>query len=474
LTGKIDSIYKNTNQSSIRYLYDPMGNRIGKRERTATGVTSTWYVRDAKARQCLDLLFQQDLAKSVPIFYIGSNAMATYKQPTPTALSLQEFSLYGSSRLGVSNANLAVYPRVYDAGNEIVQQPPIDLPIGLKQYELTNHLGNVLSTISDFKVPVDIGNNGSTDYFTATVISQQSYYPFGMLMPERQFSVTNGNYRFGFNGKENDNEVKGIGNQQDYGMRIYDPRLGRFFAVDPIAKDYPWYSPYHFAGCNPIWYIDIDGLEPGIRNMTRAERQESFGPIDPVFVNDPVWSGINGTNSTVLLRTRNITTGLWTNAIVVAGTAGSTTITIVRHDHGDGLSKSYSKNVTTIKITVIPFNPNTDNYTNPVQANTDITAIATNLAANPASNVTIVGQSNLPVGSMVGTAASPVSIGGVVMPGGALIDNVAVGRAAAIQGGLNAAGAPAAQVSVAAPLFSQPTTSTTIAVEESNTINLPP
>jgi len=54
-----------------------MGNRIGKRERTATGVTSTWYVRDAKARQCLDLLFQQDLAKLVPIFYIGNNAMAT-------------------------------------------------------------------------------------------------------------------------------------------------------------------------------------------------------------------------------------------------------------------------------------------------------------------------------------------------------------------------------------------------------------
>ena len=68
-------------------------------------------------------------------------------------------------------------------------------------------------------------------------------------------------YRYGFNGKENDNEVKGNGNQQDYGMRIYDPRLGKFLSVDPVAKAYPFYSPYQFAGNTPIQAIDVDGLE---------------------------------------------------------------------------------------------------------------------------------------------------------------------------------------------------------------------
>ncbi|MBD0286758.1 MAG: hypothetical protein ICV79_15210, partial [Flavisolibacter sp.] len=68
-------------------------------------------------------------------------------------------------------------------------------------------------------------------------------------------------YRYGFNGKENDNEVKGEGNQQDYGMRIYDPRLGRFLSVDPLAKSYPWVSPYAFAENSPIENIDLDGLE---------------------------------------------------------------------------------------------------------------------------------------------------------------------------------------------------------------------
>ena len=73
-------------------------------------------------------------------------------------------------------------------------------------------------------------------------------------------------YRYGFNGKENDNEVKGDGNQQDYGMRIYDSRLGRFLSVDPISGDYPWFSPYHFAGNTPVWAIDLDGLEPTFPN----------------------------------------------------------------------------------------------------------------------------------------------------------------------------------------------------------------
>ncbi|MCB9251852.1 MAG: hypothetical protein H6605_05255 [Flavobacteriales bacterium] len=86
-----------------------------------------------------------------------------------------------------------------------------------------------------------------------------NYPSFGSVMTGRSYS--GGNYRFGFNGKENDDEVKGDGIQQDYGMRIYDPRLGRFLSVDPIFKDYPWYTPYQFAGNQTICAIDLDGLE---------------------------------------------------------------------------------------------------------------------------------------------------------------------------------------------------------------------
>lgn len=37
-------------------------------------------------------------------------------------------------------------------------------------------------------------------------------------------------------------------------------------SVDPLAPDYPWYTPYQFAGNIPIKYVDVDGLEPGERS----------------------------------------------------------------------------------------------------------------------------------------------------------------------------------------------------------------
>jgi len=55
--------------------------------------------------------------------------------------------------------------------------------------------------------------------------------------------------------------VKGSGNQQDYGNRIYDTRLGRWFSLDPLMKKYPNESNYSFVGNSPLLYKDIDGRD---------------------------------------------------------------------------------------------------------------------------------------------------------------------------------------------------------------------
>jgi len=83
-------------------------------------------------------------------------------------------------------------------------------------------------------------------------------------MPGRSYTAGNG-YRYGFNGKEMDNEPYGQGNEYDYGFRIYNPRIGRFLSIDPLFPKYPWYTPYQFAGNKPIWAIDVDGLEEYIK-----------------------------------------------------------------------------------------------------------------------------------------------------------------------------------------------------------------
>jgi len=161
---------------------------------------------------------------------------------------------------------------------------------GNKFFELSNHLGNVLVTVSDKKIGIDVApQDGVIDYYTADVVTANDYYPFGSQMPGRKYSQPNTKYRYGFNGKENDNEVKGEGNQQDYGLRIYDPRLGKFLSVDPLYRDYPWYTPYQFAGNDVIRNIDLDGAEPDPSTSGPVKNEQK---VDATYVKPPVQSFI--------------------------------------------------------------------------------------------------------------------------------------------------------------------------------------
>ena len=73
-----------------------------------------------------------------------------------------------------------------------------------------------------------------------------------------------GSYRYGFNGKENDKETVGTGEgTQDYGMRIYNPSLGKFLSVDPCWKEFADRGPYSFAANCPIRFVDVKGCKPG-------------------------------------------------------------------------------------------------------------------------------------------------------------------------------------------------------------------
>ena len=116
-------------------------------------------------------------------------------------------------------------------------------------------------TFEDFyidNVVIEDLNGSNANYishFTPEIISSTDYYAFGAPMNGRQFNSNS--YKYGFNGKENDNET----GTQDYGLRIYNPALGKFLSVDPIAKEYPWNSTYAFAEDSPIENIDLDGAE---------------------------------------------------------------------------------------------------------------------------------------------------------------------------------------------------------------------
>jgi len=86
-------------------------------------------------------------------------------------------------------------------------------------------------------------------------------YPFGMGMTERAYSAPDNGYRFGFNGMEMDDEVKGEGNSLDFGARIYDNRLGRWMSLDELGRFYIGVSEYQYALNSCIVNRGIDGRE---------------------------------------------------------------------------------------------------------------------------------------------------------------------------------------------------------------------
>ncbi len=281
LQNKVSQITK-TDGTTISFEYDALGNRVMKAVKNTSKDEKTWYVRDAQGNT-LNVYTKNELAPA-----------------EQKGLQWAEAHLYGSSRLGLYKRDMPMPPETTDPtvspmmypnafyepanfqlvpGTATATQGTLTLQTsisitqpatgtnylttrGHKYYELTNHLGNVLTIISDRKLPAK--DKDGILFYTADLISAQDYYPFGMLMPGRNWSTEG--YRYGFNGKEKDNEVSGNGNSYDYGFRIYNPRLGKFLSVDPLSKDYPWFTTYQFAGNTPIQAIDLDGLEPAYVN----------------------------------------------------------------------------------------------------------------------------------------------------------------------------------------------------------------
>lgn len=96
-------------------------------------------------------------------------------------------------------------------------------------------------------------------------------------------------YPDGYNGKRKDNETYGEGNAYDYGARMYDSRLGRWFSLDVLQKKYAEHSPYGFCANNPILFVDPDGKKIIIyyKDENGVEQKYEYKPgIKPTVNND--------------------------------------------------------------------------------------------------------------------------------------------------------------------------------------------
>ncbi len=252
--GKVKSITRTgpSLKPDLEFTYDAMGNRLSKKVIPKNGdkPTTTYYIYDASGN-VMAINQLTDKASGSPTPYVET-------------LKVQEFAIYGSGRIGIENTDILLAENDYfttpDDGTYTyytsISSSTITIELGNKNYELSNHLGNVLATITDRKIPYN--NTGTIDHYLPDIANVTDYYPYGMRIEKRSWRFKQ--YRYGMNTQEADDEIYGEGNSFTAEYWQYDPRLGRRWNLDPIIKD--WESPYATMHNNPIYWNDPLGNDP--------------------------------------------------------------------------------------------------------------------------------------------------------------------------------------------------------------------
>ncbi len=258
-------------RKNLRFDYDAMGNRIAKHIYADNQFTdwekSTYYVRDA-----------------------SGNVMAVYDRLLNDSTLTGDFIcteryIYGSSRIGMNTYPDTLTPRftvwpVYPVSSTTRE-------LGHKQYEISNHLGNVLSVITDQKLPVE--DAGVIVSYSAVVITATDYSPFGVGLYGRSWSE---GYRYGFNGKEIEVGLTNGHDIVDFGARLLQAKLGRWMSLDPKSFTLSSHSTYAFSGNSPVYYLDPEGetitgfiaMQSGTGRISRALRIASESSVFMSFV----------------------------------------------------------------------------------------------------------------------------------------------------------------------------------------------
>lgn len=187
--GKVKKVTRITGSAKpdLEFTYAPDGQRLSKTSKCKDANGNL-----VSADKWVTTLYSRDAQGNMMAVY-----MKTYNSSEEMTVAAGEYHIYGSARLGMLKDYTVVYTEE-DEEEEPEGPVPFTHVMGKKQYELTNHLGNVLATVSDVKLGYDddevedgykqsSGSDGLADYYMPYMYTATQYYPFGSPLPGRDF-----------------------------------------------------------------------------------------------------------------------------------------------------------------------------------------------------------------------------------------------------------------------------------------------
>ena len=187
------------------YVYDKSGNLIesvkdgtiitwnayGKVDRIDKGADFTKFGYDSAQNRVMKSVFNSITNSTESTFYVRDatgNVLSVYKHTESGGITDVEWSeahMYASKRIGIVEVDETTSDAVINQAIPIRTQFHTSY-VGAKRYELSNHLGNVLTVVNDRKKENITGN--TVNSFEPTIISSNDYYPFGLEMEDRSYT----------------------------------------------------------------------------------------------------------------------------------------------------------------------------------------------------------------------------------------------------------------------------------------------
>ncbi len=232
-TGNSNHGYKDSSTNDQDYWYDPNGNMIKDDNKGITNIEYNYLNLPSKVT-----IGGQDID-----YIYDATGVKLSKEVNGVITAYAGNYIYEDNDLQFFN-----HPEGY-VNTKVTTQ-------GLEMeyvYQYKDHLGNIRLSYSD-------SNGNGTIEASTEILEEKNYYPFG-LVHRGYNNVVNGTaHPYGFGGKEENKEL-GL-EWLDFSARNYDPALGRWMNLDPLAEQMRRHSPYNYAFNNPLVFTDPDGMAP--------------------------------------------------------------------------------------------------------------------------------------------------------------------------------------------------------------------